>query len=310
MLAGAWLLAMGDTAGGSAGVREGSMPPEEDSRLAPPDAPAANAEGEQIAAAQAAQPQNKAGQLVSVRVHTDLDDAVLLINGESRGPLAKGREQPLELAPGQYRFEAQAHGATAVTVNLEVAQDAQGQDAAPLDVNLSVPQGSAEPSKPAVAGNAEAPAQAAAAKPPVAKPSASSPAAPLSARTGQPDERIERAPEPGSAKPVQQEAKPAVPSQPQVGSTAADGSVAKAPTPAPAALPRAPAPAAQPQKPVAPAPQLAPTAPTPSSAAPAVPVQAPKATAPASQGPAPTKPPAGATPGDRKPDSPIPENPF
>jgi serine/threonine protein phosphatase PrpC len=317
LLLGAWLLAMGDTAGSATAARD-AVPAEDDSPLepvAPSVAPSIAAPG--------TDPALDTEKPVSVLVHTDVDDALLLINGEARGPLVKGQEQALALPPGQYHFEAQSHGAVAVAkdVNVEPASAAD-HAAAPLDVNLDLPAGSAVPAK----------AQAAQAKAAVTAPTPSTvsttPAAPMNPAA--PTLAIEPPSKPvqeGPAKALDDAAAKrsvaaAVPTSPQPvpapGATGPATSVAKAPAQA-AARPPAAGPAAAPKKPVAPTvvpvppkpavevPASVPKAAAPSPAGPTQ-LQAPKAVSPAN--PVPAKPAAPATTADRPAGNSIPDNPF
>ncbi|MGD8861002.1 MAG: Stp1/IreP family PP2C-type Ser/Thr phosphatase [Myxococcales bacterium] len=76
---------------------------------------------------------------VEVNIHTDVEAATLLVNGEARGDVSADASRTLRLRPGAYRFEAQSDGnpvaVTVVTVRGET----------PMDVFLKLPAGGAEP---------------------------------------------------------------------------------------------------------------------------------------------------------------------
>ena len=287
LLVGTWLLAVGGSVGSAVSSLEDV--PTDGSNVTPaetPEAPAAAAEPTTTAAAEA--------KGVPVHVHSDVEDAVLLVNGESHGPLATGQGQALELPPGAYRFEAQRHGNTAAVEVVNVPPD---PDAPRLDVFLRLPAGANGPAKaeqPTPPKPAEAPSQAAQAPAPDAPAAAAQPAA----------ESPTKAP---LAEPTKLEG-PAV--EPKATPAPAPGTPGPLSAPGGHAAPAAPARKKEPPRaPAAAAPKAAPaptkTAPPPTTdkpeAAPAVP-EKPAASAPT---PAPTP-----TPAEPKPDSPIPDNPF
>jgi serine/threonine protein phosphatase PrpC len=139
LLLGAWLLAASDGAG-SATANEAL--PAVSSTVAPAE-PAADKPTELA--------RNAA---VPVRVFSDVQDAVLLVNGEAQGQLSGGQQgHAMELAPGAYRFEARSHGNIAAVEVVTVQKDAQ----TPVDVYLRLPSGTNEPGRNAagtVAGGA------------------------------------------------------------------------------------------------------------------------------------------------------------
>jgi serine/threonine protein phosphatase PrpC len=283
LLVGTWLLAVGGSAGSAVSSLEEVTT--DDSNVAPaePTQAPAPAAAEPAATGTGARAEVKG---VPVNVHSDVEDAVLLVNGESHGPLATGQGQSLELPPGAYRFEAQSKGNTAAVEVVNVRPDAS-----PLDVFLRLPAGANGPAKagqPTPPKSPEAPSQAAQKAPEAqpaapAQPAADAPKAPLSepAKTQAP-----QTPPTSTAEP-----KAAPPSTPLAPLSAPGGHPAparkKEPPRAPAAPKAAPAPA--PEKPVA--------APEKPAAAPEKPAAAPEK-------------PAAPTPSEPKPDSPIPENPF
>ncbi len=73
--------------------------------------------------------------LVQVRVHSDVENAELLVNGEPKGSLSTAMDRTIELLPGAYRFEAQSGGSTAAVVVATV------RPGTPLEVSLSLPSG-------------------------------------------------------------------------------------------------------------------------------------------------------------------------
>lgn len=169
LLAGAWLLA---ASGGAGSVTADEAAPEravEPAALPPPEN----------------KPELVVEQKVPVRVFSDVADAVLIVNGEARGPLLGSEGQTVELVPGAYRFEAQSHGNSAAVEVVTVRADGP----APQEVHLKLPAGATEPSgtvaRPATPAAAEAPSVAAKA-PAEAAPAAqaaapSEPAAPAQA---------------------------------------------------------------------------------------------------------------------------------
>lgn len=98
----------------------------------PPPAPASQATP---ALATETRPSEEYDAPVRVRVHTDVEQGTLMVNGEAIGPLLAGESYPLKLRPGAYRFEAEADGnVTAVSV-VTVRPDQ------PMDVYLNLPLG-------------------------------------------------------------------------------------------------------------------------------------------------------------------------
>ena len=73
---------------------------------------------------------------VVVRVHTDVEEARLMVNGEAYGPLSASESFPLKLPPGAYRFEAEAEG-NILAVSVQTVRPEE-----PLDVYLNLPKGS------------------------------------------------------------------------------------------------------------------------------------------------------------------------
>jgi hypothetical protein len=311
LLVGTWLLAVGGSAGGAVTAFEDAPPPPTDESnmgplgnnlptLAPPTA-APSGEPEVAEEAKA----------VPVHVRSDVEDAVLLVNGESHGPLATGDGQTLDLPPGAYRIEAQSHG------NIAAAEEVNVKPDAPVDVFLHLPaaaNGSAKtaaatkaaepaapsgetaqaPSKPAAQGaqGSKAPGTAAAPAPtPAADKAPDSAASQPAAATATPKAPLTAAPNPPEPLAAPGSSRAAPPG----GSTAAAGPVHKA---VPPQAPRA----QQPQAPRAPAP--AQTQPSQPQSEPQSPPSQPRASS------APTQTPPATEPAPQKPDSPIPANPF
>lgn len=75
---------------------------------------------------------------VDVNVHTDVEKATLLVNGESKGELSPEQSRSLKLRPGAYRFEAQSAGSPAAVTVVTVRGDT------PMDVFLELPKGASE----------------------------------------------------------------------------------------------------------------------------------------------------------------------
>jgi serine/threonine protein phosphatase PrpC len=100
---------------------------------------------------------------VPVRVFTDVQDAVLLVNGEAHGRLASAEAHTLELRPGAYRFEAQSNGNIAAVEVVTVRPDV------PLEVHLRLPSGMNDPTAHRAAVDSKETAQA---KNPAAAPNA------------------------------------------------------------------------------------------------------------------------------------------
>jgi serine/threonine protein phosphatase PrpC len=158
LLAGAWVLA---ASGGSS-----SATANEDRGLhraiTAPDLPAAKPP-----------PVQEEAKAVPVRIFSDVEDAVLLVNGEARGPLASTESRTMDLRPGAYRFEAQSHGNIAAVEVVTVRPDV------PLDVYLKLPAGAVDPSAQRAPGVAD--------KPDKAEPKVAAEAAP----TAEPEPSVE-----------------------------------------------------------------------------------------------------------------------
>ncbi|MDD9935497.1 MAG: Stp1/IreP family PP2C-type Ser/Thr phosphatase [Myxococcales bacterium] len=124
---------------------------------------------------------------VEVNVHTDVDSATLLVNGEARGDLAADQSRSLQLKPGAYRFEAQAEGSPVAVTVVTVRGDM------PMDVFLRRPQqpthvanedpveGDGEAAPPEDEGGAEL----------AAKPEEQAPASPEAAKPKVPAEELD-----------------------------------------------------------------------------------------------------------------------
>lgn len=76
-----------------------------------------------------------ADTMVDVMIHTDVEGARLLVNGEPKGDLQAGQGRSMRLPPGAYRFEAQTGGNPAAVEVVTV------RDGVPLQVNLKLPVG-------------------------------------------------------------------------------------------------------------------------------------------------------------------------
>jgi protein phosphatase len=76
-------------------------------------------------------------QEVEVNVHTDVERATLVVNGENKGDLSPEQSRSLKLRPGAYRFEAQSGGSQAASSVVTVRADM------PMDVFLRLPTGGA-----------------------------------------------------------------------------------------------------------------------------------------------------------------------
>jgi serine/threonine protein phosphatase PrpC len=295
LLLGAWLLA----ASGSSS----SATADEDRGLHQPVAPAAPpsaAKDEAIAET----------KVVPVRVYSDVQDAVLLVNGEAHGRLATGEGHNMELPPGAYRFEAQSHGNIAavevVTVRPEV----------PLDVYLRLPTGTNDPT----AAHAPSVDKQTADKQTADKQTADKQTAdkPAPSATDSATAAAEPALAAPSLKPNARRLRASVAPTPAHRHRLLSGSSAEQPTagsepptaaaPAPATPPSAAeAPAAPAAAPVAPTPPTAPAAAAPPVAPRAAPPAAPHAPTPPVV-PAPSARPS--EPAPAKPPGAIPENPF
>jgi hypothetical protein len=91
-------------------------------------------------AAEAAKPPEPAPEVqaeVQVNIYTDVSEAMLLVNGDTQGPLSSSQTRTLKLRPGAYRFEAQAEGGpvavTVVTVRGDTPMDVFLKARAPVD---------------------------------------------------------------------------------------------------------------------------------------------------------------------------------
>jgi serine/threonine protein phosphatase PrpC len=123
LLLGAWLLAASDGAGSATA---------DDER--------ATERGVAPALPRAEPTEPPEAKPVPVRVFSDVQDAVLLVNGEARGRLASGEGRSMDLRPGAYRFEAQSNGNIAAVEVVTVRPDV------PLEVYLRLPSGMNDPS--------------------------------------------------------------------------------------------------------------------------------------------------------------------
>lgn len=79
-----------------------------------------------------------AAQEVEVNVHTDVERATLLVNGETQGALSATQSRSLKLRPGAYRFEAHSDGNQVAVTVATVRGDM------PMDVFLQLPKGATE----------------------------------------------------------------------------------------------------------------------------------------------------------------------
>jgi PPM family protein phosphatase len=75
---------------------------------------------------------------IEVNVHTDVEQATLLVNGEPRGELSPAQSRSLKLRPGAYKFEAQSAGSPVAASMVTVRGDM------PLDVFLQLPKGASD----------------------------------------------------------------------------------------------------------------------------------------------------------------------
>jgi serine/threonine protein phosphatase PrpC len=87
------------------------------------------------AAAAAAAPD---AQEVEVNIHTDVERATLLVNGEAKGEISSEQSRSLKLRPGAYRFDAQSEGTQVAVTVVTVRGDM------PMDVFLELPKGASE----------------------------------------------------------------------------------------------------------------------------------------------------------------------
>jgi len=167
---------------------------------------------------------------VEVNVHTDVEQATLLVNGEAKGDLSPEQSRNLKLRPGAYRFEAQSGGSPAAVAVVTVRGDM------PMDVFLQLPKGASPRATPGEqageqAAAVEAPAPRAAPEEPRAaepkrpRPDATAEAAPAAAPTPTPLPAAATTPSPKALV-----IKPRVEEKPATRET----------TPAPAASERAP----------------------------------------------------------------------
>jgi protein phosphatase len=72
---------------------------------------------------------------VDVNVHTDVEGATLVVNGEAKGDLSANHSRTLQLRPGAYRLEAQRDGSQVTSTVVTVRGDI------PMDVFLQLPKG-------------------------------------------------------------------------------------------------------------------------------------------------------------------------
>jgi serine/threonine protein phosphatase PrpC len=135
LLLGAWLLA----ASGSLG--NATADEDNETRALPPTEPPHPPPHQEVAEAKA----------VPVRVFSDVQDAVLLVNGEAHGRLMSGETHSMELPPGAYRFEAQSNG------NIAAVEVVTVRPQVPLDVYLRLPSGTNDPSHHAAEPDTHAP---------------------------------------------------------------------------------------------------------------------------------------------------------
>jgi PPM family protein phosphatase len=75
---------------------------------------------------------------IEVNIHTDVEHAILLVNGEPQGELSSEQSRSLKLRPGAYRFEAQSAGTPVAASVVTVRGDL------PLDVFLQLHKGASE----------------------------------------------------------------------------------------------------------------------------------------------------------------------
>jgi serine/threonine protein phosphatase PrpC len=168
---------------------------------------------------------------VTVNVHTDVEGATLLVNGEVQGPLSKDERRTLALTPGAYRFEAQSGGNTVAVSVLTVREDV------PTDVFLQMPTGTTDTT---VGGAAAVPGEPdendqEAVEPEPAKAAAPRTAAPRQIAVGEPSPARRKAVAPVEAAPKPAAEKPAA-EKPAAEKPAAE-KPAEAPKAAPPAIP-------------------------------------------------------------------------
>ena len=78
-------------------------------------------------------PEPEAIAEVKVNIHTDVEGATLIVNGESKGAISSDKSLSLSLIPGAYRFEAQQDGDSKAVTVATVRGDT------PMDVYLKQP---------------------------------------------------------------------------------------------------------------------------------------------------------------------------
>jgi len=176
-------------------------------------------------------------QAVEVQIHTDVQGATLLVNGEEQGALGSTEGRTLKLPPGAYRFEALSEGNPAAVSIVTVQGDT------PMDVFLQLP----TPPEAAPAAQAAAP-----------EPEGAAPTAPKrrerEARAEPTKGSAEVAPAPAATVAPKAAAAPAKAAHAPTPATPAVADASdKLATPAPAAVsaPAAAAPAAAPARPAA-----------------------------------------------------------
>lgn len=90
---------------------------------------------ERVAEAAEAQESPAAEAEVEVRVHTDVEHARLVVNGDAYGPLVVDESYELKLPPGAYRLEAETDGNVSAVAVVTV------RGGEPMDVYLQLPRG-------------------------------------------------------------------------------------------------------------------------------------------------------------------------
>jgi serine/threonine protein phosphatase PrpC len=94
-----------------------------------------------------------AADAVDVNVHTDVEKATLLVNGEVKGELSPEQGHSLKLRPGAYRFEAHSGGSQVAVAVVTVRGDT------PMDVFLELPKGASAQAATPSPGAENAPAE-------------------------------------------------------------------------------------------------------------------------------------------------------
>jgi protein phosphatase len=193
---------------------------------------------------------------VEVNIHTDVERATLLVNGEPKGEISSEQSRSLKLKPGAYRFDAQSDGTQVAVTVVTVRGDM------PMDVFLELPKGASEQPQAAAAPKPEG--EAAAPAPEKASPeddeAARARREARAARNAAKREAAESAKAPAAA-PVEEHAAAApVPAAEQVKPAAEPKPAAAHDKPAPSALPSGAEASAQPKAPAA---APAPAAPAP-----------------------------------------------